>query len=120
MEKIKYSNIIPFKGYSAINLFGLIIGRKEYGTLSKSTINHEIIHSAQALDFCKGFIGFVIFYMLYFLEWVFNLLPSLFTGNNAYRSISFEQEAYEHEREYTYLPNRKRFDWIKYVFKLKK
>lgn len=117
---IKYSNIIPFKGYNAINLFGVIIGRKEYGELSKQTINHERIHSAQASDFCKGFIGFLIFYILYFIEWIFKLLPSLFTGKNAYRSISFEQEAYEHDWETEYLSNRKKFNWGKYIFKLKK
>lgn len=30
MKKIIYNKLIPFKGYVAINLFGIIFARKEY------------------------------------------------------------------------------------------
>lgn len=43
---IIYNNIIPFKGFDAINLFGVIFARKEYGELSDKVINHEKIHTA--------------------------------------------------------------------------
>lgn len=39
------NNIIPFRGYKAINLFGIIFLRKEYD-LSEIDINHEAIHFA--------------------------------------------------------------------------
>lgn len=36
----------------------------------------------------------------------------------AYRSISFEQEAYDNDDNYDYLNNRKRFSWLKNIFRL--
>lgn len=42
---VLYNSIIPFKGYKAINLFGIIFARKEY-TLDDVDINHELIHTA--------------------------------------------------------------------------
>ena len=38
------NNIIPFKGFTAMNLFGLLFVRKDV-TLSEELINHEAIHS---------------------------------------------------------------------------
>ena len=46
--KIIYNKLIPFKGFIAINLFGIIFARKEYkNCLYRSVINHENIHTAQ-------------------------------------------------------------------------
>ena len=44
--KIVYNNFIPFKGFSAINLFGVLFARKGV-KISKKIINHELIHTAQ-------------------------------------------------------------------------
>ena len=120
--KLKYSSIIPFEGYYAINVFGTLIRRNQYkGTyLPKSTMNHEGIHTAQAEDFCKGFIGFICFYIWYFIEWLLKLIPCLFTKKSAYRSISFEQEALLNDLDFEYQDKRKKFAWMKYVFKLNK
>ena len=118
--KIKYCKHIPFKGYLAITLFGYCIVREEYKETqpSKLTINHESIHAAQAGDFGIGFAGYFIFYLLYLLEWLFKIPASLF-GYGAYRSISFEQEAFNNEHDLDYLETRKPFTWLKYIFKLK-
>lgn len=48
--KIIYNNIIPFPGFAAINLFGVIFARKECRPLSETTINHEAIHTEQMKD----------------------------------------------------------------------
>lgn len=68
--KLKYSRIIPFIGFYAITLFGTIIRRMKYKDtpISKTVLNHEGIHVCQAEDFCKGFFGYIIFYLLYFIE----------------------------------------------------
>lgn len=125
--KIVYNKYIPFKGFFAINLFGTLFIRNEYKdrNVNKLTINHESIHTAQALDFVFGcenlkIIGYLIFYIIYFIEWLFKTITSGFTLGKikAYRSISFEQEAYSNERNLEYLQNRKRFNWIKYLFKV--
>ena len=42
--KIIYNKIIPFRGFIAINLFGILFAREE---LNAVTINHEKIHTAQ-------------------------------------------------------------------------
>lgn len=118
---------IPFPGYSDMMFFGKIYRREEYcgKKLNKTTQNHEGIHYCQALDFVKGneklrVLGFLIFYILYFIEWLIKLIFAIFTFGKvkAYYSISFEQEAYLNERKYTYQDTRKRFAWCKYIFKL--
>ena len=118
--KIVYKKHIPFKGYKAMTFFNWMIIRKEYKEkVGQKTINHESIHQAQAYDFRIGFFGYFLFYFLYLLEWIIKL-PWFLFGYTPYYSISFEQEAYNHEYDYTYLDNRKRFSWLKYVFKVLK
>lgn len=98
--KIIYNNIIPFPGFAAINLFGVIFARKECRPLSETTINHESIHTEQMKELL-----YAGFYLCYLVEWVVRL----FMKGNAYRNISFEREAYncQHIREYARF--RKRF-----------
>lgn len=118
--KIIYNKLIPFKGFKAITLFNVIFVRKEYEDLPmKITYNHESIHQTQAYDFGLGFFGYFIFYIWYFLEWLFKL-PSAIFGYKPYKSISFEIEALGNEKDSEYLSDRKRFCWIKNVFKLVK
>lgn len=47
--KVIYNSLIPFKGFSAINLFGIVFARKEYKELSQRVLNHEAIHTAQMI-----------------------------------------------------------------------
>ena len=109
--KIYKSKRIPFKGFAAINLFGFIVVRK--GVFANETLlNHERIHTAQMRE-----LGFIFFYVFYGLEWLIRL-P--FKGN-AYRNISFEQEAYDHQNEPSYLEVRKHYaPFRQYLFKRKK
>lgn len=100
--KVIYNNTIPFKGFRAMNILGVIFARKSANPLSAKTINHEGIHTAQMKELL--YIGF---YILYVLEWLYRLVRSIFTKENAYRSISFEREAYDHDEDMDYLENRK-------------
>ena len=54
------------------------------------------------------------------MEWLIKLLISAFTFGKvkAYRSISFEQEAYHNQYDYSYQETRTKFAWAKYIFKL--
>lgn len=110
--KIVYNSIIPFKGYLAINLFGIFFVRNEYRNKVKPVdVNHESIHTAQMKELL-----YIPFYIVYLLEWLFRLL---FTkdafSHYAYRHISFEREAYDNERNLEYLKTRKRFaQWRKH------
>lgn len=45
--KIIYNNFIPFKGFLAINLFGVMFVRGTWRDLNARVLNHEKIHTAQ-------------------------------------------------------------------------
>lgn len=113
MPKIIYNKFIPFRGFYAINLFGVIFIREEYRVLAdmdfaRVAMNHEAIHTAQMRE-----LGYILFYILYFIEWLIRLItPPMKT---AYRDISFEREAYAHERDMDYLQARKPYNEIKYI-----
>lgn len=124
------NNLIPFKGYKAINLFGLIFTRAE---LTKKEKNHENIHTKQMfecaiLGFCL--IGALIifsnisywwlltslltFYVFYGLEYI---IVRLFhkKQNDAYHDVSFEEEAYVNDDNLEYNKVRIPFNWVKYL-----
>lgn len=109
--KVIYNNLIPFKGFIAINLFGVVFVRNEYkGTLDKhNTLDHEAIHTAQMKEML-----YVGFYVWYLIEWIIKLFKY---GKEAYYKISFEQEAFDHEHYCWYLKERKKFAWFKYLKK---
>lgn len=97
--KIVRNHLIPFKGFVAINLFGVLFARHE-AYISETVLNHEEIHTAQMKE-----LGYVLFYVIYLIEW----LIRLFLPGNAYRNISFEREAYENQHNKFYLECRKKF-----------
>lgn len=103
--KVIYNNIIPFPGYKAINLFGILFARKG-SNIDDVTINHESIHTEQMKEML-----YILFYIWYIIEWIIRL----FKKGNAYRNISFEQEAYDNENNLDYLKTRKHYGWFKYL-----
>lgn len=104
--KVIYNKSIPFKGFSAINLFGILFVREECRPITPRCINHEKIHTAQMKE-----LWYAGFYLLYFLEWVYRLI---FHTKTAYKGISFEVEAYKNQYNYKYLKTRKKFaQWRK-------
>lgn len=106
--KIIYNNIIPFSGFKAINLFGVLFVRNGC-TMSESDINHEMIHTAQMKE-----MGYVLFYVWYLVEWLIKLVK-LGDSNKAYRAISFEREAYGNEKNLIYTATREKFAWRKLI-----
>jgi len=115
------NSIIPFKGFLCINLFGTLFIREEYvyklndEEFKKKVLNHESIHTAQMKDFCKWLpIGGLIYYLIYILEWLFRVLFVYPFSHKAYKTISFEREAYANEDNLQYLDTRKHFaQWKK-------
>lgn len=106
--KIIRNNIIPFKGFSAINLFGILFARKG-AMINEITINHESIHTAQMKELL-----YVIFYLWYFIEWLIKLCKYR-NSKKAYRNIRFEREAYANQYYPDYLKYRKKFSFIDYL-----
>ena len=103
--KIIRTSILPFRGFSAINLLGILF--VHHGVyLSNEMMNHERIHTAQQREML-----FVFFYLAYLMEWLVRLpMPG-----NAYRNISFEREAYANQRDLNYLKSRRLYAWRNYM-----
>jgi hypothetical protein len=103
--KIVRTTILPFRGYSAINLLGVLFVHPGV-YLSHELMNHERIHSAQQREML-----FVFFYLAYLMEWLMRLPMR----GNAYRNISFEREAYANQRNLNYLKERPLYAWRHYM-----
>lgn len=102
--KIIYNSLIPFKGFLAVNLFGVLFVRESRGDVTPQVLNHEAIHTAQMRE-----LGYLFFYVIYLAEWLFRLTRK----GDAYRNISFEREAYANENDPDYL--RKRRKWAMWL-----
>ncbi|MDR1370827.1 MAG: hypothetical protein LBJ72_11995 [Dysgonamonadaceae bacterium] len=104
--KVIYNNILPFPGFAAINLFGILFVRENV-ILTSRVLNHERIHTAQMKELL-----YVFFYLLYFLEWIIRLFKY---RSKSYYNISFEREAYGNDGNPVYLKSRKFFAWTKFI-----
>jgi hypothetical protein len=106
--KILHSKHFPPKDFGAINLFGIIIVRKDYGNLNDAEKNHELIHTRQMLEML-----IIFFYLSYFAEWIIRLCQYQ-NRLEAYMNISYEREAYSNMSDSSYLKKRKLFAFRKY------
>lgn len=104
--KIIINNILPPKGFKCINLFGILFCRRQ---LNKIDINHETIHTKQGRELL--WIGF---YLWYVIEYLIRLIIYGDTWM-AYKSISFEREAYYNQSDLSYLNRRKHYSWFKFI-----
>ena len=121
------NKFIPFPNFRAINLFGVLFVRGAR-PLTKVTLNHESIHSAQIAEvmiasvpfalllwlFTNVWLGILLviasYYLWYVIEWLIRL-----PKGNAYKNISFEREAYANENYSDYLNERKPFSFLEYL-----
>ena len=74
-------------------------------------INHERIHLKQQIELL-----WVFFFLWYVIEFLIHLIK-LRNWDKAYRSISFEKEAYGNEDNLYYLEDRKFWSFLKYLHK---
>jgi hypothetical protein len=124
--KIIRNNIIPFSGYKAMNLFGVLFVRGN-ARIDDITLNHEKIHSRQFVELMVLFAVATVlirwwlplfsplfFYAWYVIEWLVHLIRFRSTYI-AYRRISFEREAYTHQADMRYLSKRELFSFFEYM-----
>jgi hypothetical protein len=104
-----FVKMITLNWPNAITLapFGIFIKEKYY--YNRIFVTHETIHWKQQMEML-----IIPFYLWYLIEWLIKLF---IYGSRAYMSISFEREAYSNDNDFKYLSHRKRFSWIKRVFK---
>lgn len=113
--KVVYSENIPLKQFVALTLWPWIIVRQDQREKFTATaLRHESTHAHQQIE-CL----FAMFLIIYCLEWLVKICLCGFDADRAYRSISFEQEAYEHQDEFGYNNVRRHFAWCRYIFTLK-
>ena len=134
MKHILYNKFIPFKGYKAMAIFPFIFVRSEYKDSNgiSIVINHENIHlhqqkevstigvlvAAVLIIFGCGWwslLALPLFYWWYLTEYFIRFVLYGFNHREAYRNISFEQEAYTFQGNESYIKHRKYFYWLKYV-----
>lgn len=95
-------------GFRAITLFPFVIVRSKEALLDPYLLNHERIHIHQQRELLV-----VFFYVGYVLEFLVRWMV-LRDRKEAYRAISFEQEAYTNENDPHYLKRRSLFSFLSY------
>ena len=105
--KVVVNKILPPKGFKII-VFGKWMFVKPSTFLVQRDYNHEATHLAQQKELL-----FVFFYLMYVLEWLVRLLIT-FNAKKSYRTISFEQEAYENDTYKNWVHERPHYYWLKY------
>lgn len=103
---LKY--LVP-KGYNAIVLFPFIFVRSSKERSDKILVNHERIHLQQQLELL-----IIPFFLWYGIEFVVRYIKHGY-WKLAYKSISFEKEAYHHERDLGYLQTRSLWKFWSYL-----
>ena len=88
-------------------LFPFILVKRKNPSLV--LLNHERIHLRQQLELL-----ILPFYIWYLAEYGWNLLHYK-SRYAAYRKISFEEEAFAHDEDLTYLEKRRFWAFLKYV-----
>ena len=108
-------NISWFMKVGGVTLWPYIVLRERYNSTkywkrkAARIINHESIHIKQQEELL-----ILPFYLLYVTEWFVKLF---FYGKKSYYNISFEREAYDNDDNLSYLNTRKKYAWIKRIFK---
>ena len=112
--KTIYTAHFPKKGFTALTICPYVFVRSdEKQRFTKKVERHETTHALQEKE-CL----YLLFFIIYGLEWILKLPFCKFDTLRAYMSISFEQEAYEHQDEVGYNNVRKHYAWARYLFTL--
>lgn len=94
---------------SGITLFPFILLKRPEDLHNPILINHEKIHLRQQAELLVIF--FYFWYVIEYYYWFFKLKNRFL----AYKSISFEREAYAMEDDLNYLDERKIWSFWKYI-----
>lgn len=99
--------LVP-KGYTGIALYPFVFLKTRALKQNKVLIHHERIHLRQQLELL-----ILPFYLIYGVEF---LLRLIWTRNRmqAYKTISFEREAYQNETNPHFLKHRPFWNFIRY------
>ena len=99
--------IVP-KGYLGITIFPFMFLKYKALKGKAVLINHEKIHLRQQVELL-----IIPFFIIYTIEFLFRLIQYK-NWQLAYRSISFEREAYKNEKDLDYLKSRSFWNFKNY------
>jgi hypothetical protein len=99
--------IAPRLPVDGMALFPFILFKRKDFSTSPTLINHERIHLHQQLELL-----ILPFFVWYIFEYIFFRIIGK-KHQEAYRSISFEKEAYQNENDLNFLKIRKRWGHIR-------
>lgn len=94
---------------NAMALWPLIIIKTQQLRTNRALINHEKIHHRQQLELL-----ILPYHIWYFSEYAFGLIKYRFNHDMAYRSISFEKEAYANQGQLDFLKKRPFLNHLKF------
>ena len=124
------NNIIPFKGFAAMNILGLLFIHNNV-KITPRLLRHEKIHSVQQYEIMlvSAILALIASMMwqswwyllmvvimpllMYVLAWLVALLLPPY--NSAYKDSPFEREAKANENNPEYLVTRKFMNFLKYL-----
>ena len=109
--KVVENDTLPFGNYKCMTIYKWIF-TKNAKRITQVDFNHEATHLHQQTELLV-----IFFYLWYVLEFLVKLLCT-FNWKRAYRSISFEMEAYENEENTSWINQRSEYYWLRFVFKL--
>ncbi|PCH77934.1 MAG: hypothetical protein COB98_01900 [Flavobacteriaceae bacterium] len=101
-------NLFP-GNYCAIAIYPFIILKSADLTNDTILMNHEKIHLRQQKE-----LYWLFFFVWYLLEFFIRLTITQ-NWERAYRSISFEEEAYANEGNLQYLSSKKKYSFLSYL-----
>ena len=110
---VEHSTLMRWLGLKGLAIWPVVFVEASALTVKRNPtviLLHESIHIAQQQE-C----GVLPFYLLYIVEESCRALLFRQGYARAYFSISFEQEAYAHERKSTYLRRRRPFAWTSFL-----
>ncbi|TVZ57143.1 hypothetical protein OD91_2450 [Lutibacter sp. Hel_I_33_5] len=97
------------KGFTGITIFPFIFLKRKDLKEDIILINHEKIHLKQQLELL-----IIFFYLFYGIEWIIKYMKYQ-NGYIAYKNLSFEREAYQHEKNLEYVKKRKTWAFFSYL-----
>jgi len=106
IESEKFCKAISwFIPVGAITLCPFIICRDKSDVVM---LNHESIHVKQQLELLV-----IPFFLIYVINWVYNLIKFKGDTDLAYRELFFEKEAYDNEDNMEYLKTRPKWSYFR-------
>ena len=103
------TKFFPFGGFKAITIWPFIFVKGQMP--ADYVINHEKIHLRQQAETLL-----LLFYIIYGVSWLVQLIK-LRNAHAAYRNVIFEREAYDKQRDMTYLDDRPFWAWLSKEFR---